>query len=87
MLASLAPLRRIEDKLAQFQLELRHFHLAINLSNLHGNAERPACYSSLLVVCDSTLPAKGVMYRLPRSGHNSNSTDSPPKPAKSDINV
>ena len=87
MLALLAPLRRIEDKLAQFQLELRHFHLAINLSNLHGNAEQPACYSSLLVVCDSTLPAKGVMYRLPRSGHNSNSTDSPPKPAKSDINV
>lgn len=55
MLALLAPLRRIEDKLAQFQLELRPFHLAINLSNLHGNAEQPACYSSLLVVCDSTL--------------------------------
>ena len=29
--------------------------LPINLSNLHGNAEQPACYSSLLVVCDSTL--------------------------------
>ena len=86
MLDLLAPLRRIEDKLAQFQLELRPFHLAVNLSNLHGNAEQPACYNSLLVVCDSTLPAKGVMYRLPRSGH-SNNTDSPPKPAKSEINV
>ena len=77
--------RKIEDKLTQHQLELRPFHLMVNLSNLHGNCEQPSCYSSCLVVSDHTLPAKGVAYRLPRSG--SSSTESPPKPNKADVNV
>lgn len=79
--------RRIEDKLLQYQLALRPFHLAINLSNLHGNSEQPACYSSMLVVPDHTLPLKGVNYRLPRSGHSGGSESSPAKPGKEDINA
>lgn len=58
----------------------------MDVSGVHGNAERPACYSSWLVVCDHVLPSKGVSYRLPRSGH-SGSNDSPNKTLKENVNV
>lgn len=72
----------------QFNLALRRFHLAVNLESLHGNCEQPGCYSTLLVCMDSVLPAKGVNYRLPKSGHSRDVEDaSPGKIAKSDLNV
>lgn len=78
--------RKIEDKLQQQKLEFRTFHLNVSLANLHGNCEQPGCYQSWLVVCEHVLPAKGVSYRLPRSGHGKD-TDSPMKVSKDDINV
>ena len=64
----------------QFNLALRRFHLAVNLESLHGNCEQPGCYSTLLVCMDSVLPAKGVNYRLPKSGHSRDVED--PSPGK-----
>lgn len=78
--------RRIEDKYIQHHMDLRPFHLGVNLSALHGNCEQPQCYQAWLAVMDCTLPQKGVQYRLLRSGHQS-ATDSPSKVAKEDINV
>jgi len=42
--------RKIEDTLAQYNLALRPFHLAINLDSLHGNAEQPGSDNALIVV-------------------------------------
>ena len=70
----------------QLHLELRPFHLSLSLESLHGNAEQPAAYTAALVVCDHTLPSKGVSYRMPRSG-GSKDLESPPKIAKENVNV
>jgi hypothetical protein len=78
--------RKIEDKLLQFHMEMRPFHISVDVSAVHGNCERPACFSSWLVMFDHVLPTKGVSYRLPRSGHAGN-TDSPNKVQKENVNV
>lgn len=79
--------RKIEDTLAQYNLALRPFHLAINLDSLHSNAEQRGCYDALIVVCDHALPAKGVNYRLPKSGHAKDVDESPAKIPKEEVNV
>ena len=66
-------------------MELRPFHLTLSLAAVHGNCEQPASYTAWLVVCDHTLPAKGVLYRLPRTGNRDQ--ESPSKVAKEDTNV
>ena len=78
--------RKIEDKLLQFHMEMRPFHISVDVSAVHGNCERPACFSSWLVMFDHVLPTKGVSHRLPRSGHAGN-TDSPNKVQKENVNV
>ena len=44
----------------------------MNISNLHGNSERPAYYQAWLCVSDSALPLKGT-------GHRRNSHEDAPK--------
>ena len=80
--------RKIEEKLGQYNLALRRFHLIVNQEGLHGNCEQPGAYSALLVCLDSVLPAKGVNYRLPKSGSWRDVEDpSPAKNLRSDLNV
>ena len=49
--------------MAQLGIALRDIRVAIDCSDLHGNAERPLFFQGWLAVSDSTLPAKGVGYR------------------------
>lgn len=62
--------RRIEDKLAGLNVEVRPVTLSFAADRLHGNADRPTNFPAWLCILDSVLPQKGVAFRSRPDGHD-----------------
>ena len=58
--------RLIEDKLQEHRLGVRDLRLAVDMSEVHGNSDRPSYFNAYLCVPDVHLPAKGIAYRANR---------------------
>ena len=56
-------LRLIENKAESLGIALRDLRLPVDVSELHGNSERPCYYMGWLAILDTTVPIKGVAYR------------------------
>ena len=59
--------REIEDKANGLGIALRDLRLAIDLSGIHGNSDRPVYYQAWLAIPDTALPAKGTGHRKNRN--------------------